>query len=142
MAAMTTHTKRKSAVVGMAVLLVALLAGCGGGDDIEAFCTDSQAIQSGEFMMDVDPEDADAVGKAAEDGIAQIKAIKAPSGIADDWATFTDALGEYLTAFKDLDMTSEEGMEKIAEITEAMYSDEIATAGDNVDAFISENCEA
>ncbi|WP_139185730.1 hypothetical protein [Sanguibacter gelidistatuariae] len=141
---MTTHTKRKSvsATAGVAVLLGALLAGCSGGASIEDFCADGQAIQDGAFLDDVDSTDTEAVNKAAADGLAQIKAIKAPKEIADDWSTLTDAMDEYLGALKDVDVTSDEGMEKMAEISKTMTSDEVTAASKSVETFISENCEA
>lgn len=141
---MTTHSNRKTfaATSGTAVLLVALLAGCSGGASIEDFCADGQAIQDGAFLEDVDYTDQDAVSKAAQDGLDQIKAIDAPDDISAEWSTLTDAMDEYLSAIKDVDITSEEGAAKIQEISETLTSPEVTEAGDKVDAFIADNCEA
>lgn len=142
MTVMTTHMKRKSAVAGTALLLGALLAGCSGGASVEEFCADGQALQEGAFLDDVDSTDAEAVDKAVQDGLDQIKAIDAPDDISDDWATVTDAMDEYLSAIKDVDMTSDDGMEKMSEISEIMSTDEVTKAGENVDTYIADNCEA
>lgn len=144
MAAMTTHMKRKSlsATAGVTVLLGALLAGCSGGADVEAFCTDAATVQDGKFLDDIDYTDSDAVKVATDAALEQINAIEAPKEIAGDWKVLTDVMDTFLTGVQGVDLTSEDAMDEMGKLTELMTSDEVTKAGDNIDTFISENCEA
>lgn len=139
---MTTHTKRLSAGAGATVLLFALLAGCSSDASIDEFCTEGKAITEGTALDDVDYTDSEAVSKAAEEMISQIKSLKAPDEIADDWAVVTDAMDQYLTAIKDIDVTSDTAADDISAVTELMSSEKVTTASENVEAFTTENCEA
>lgn len=139
---MTTHTKRLSAGAGTTVLLLALIAGCSSDASIEEFCTEGKAITEGTALDDIDYTDSEAVSKAAEEMIGQIKSLKAPDEIADDWAVVTDAMDQYLTAIKDIDVTSDTAADDIAAVTELMSSEKVTTASENVETFTAENCEA
>lgn len=140
---MTTHMKRLTAGAGAAVLLAALVTGCSSDDaSIEEFCAQGEALTESTALDDVDFTDSEAVDKAADEMISQLKSLDAPKEIADDWAVVTDAMDQYLTAVKDIDPTSETAADDLMAVTDLMSSDEVTTASDNVDAFTTENCEA
>lgn len=139
---MNTTTKRLSAGAGTAALLLTLVAGCSSDASIEEFCTDSKAITEADALENVDTSDPAAVDKAVDEMLDQLKALDAPDEIADDWGVVTDAMDKYLTAVKDVDITSDTASEDMIEITEYLTSEKVTTANENVDAFTKENCEA
>lgn len=76
------------------------------------------------------------------DALKQIKDVDAPKEIADDWDVLSGAMVTLLEAMQDLDLTSAEGGAEMSDLAEDLMSEKVQTAGDNVDAFIAENCEA
>lgn len=141
---MTTHTKRSSVLTtsGVALLLAGLLTGCSSGGDVDAFCEDAAEIQDMSFLDDVDTSDDDAVKAALSDVQDKIGDIDPPSDVKDDWETLTGAMDDMIDQISDLDFNNPDDAEKFVEATEALETDELTEAGDNVDAYMSENCEA
>ena len=141
---MTTHTKRISAGAGAAVLLVALLAGCGNdgsrsGVSVEEFCAEAQAIIDDD-IGDVDTTDSEAVDAGIDRMVEKITSLEAPAEIAEDWEIVTDALGQYVTTAKGVDINSDTAGDDLAEITELMTSEKYTKANANVEAYTTEHC--
>ena len=139
---MTTHMKRLTAGASTAVLLAALVTGCSSGASIEEFCAQNDALDNSSPLDDVDFDDSEAVNKAADEMISQIKSIDAPDEIADDWDTVTDAMEDYLAATKNAALNPETAADDMQAASDLLNSEEVNTAGDNVEAFTKENCEA
>lgn len=121
-----------------------------GGDG--ASLTDADCRQYAEAFQNIpnatDPESLDSIGDLAD--ILDEAADQVPNEISDDFRVIADAYRSFSDAMGDLDfdLTDPESMaamgpEDIAALEEAgqaFDSEEIETAGQNIDAFLAENC--
>lgn len=139
------------ALAGIAVI-GATLAGCGGGDDTEAYCDDVEAAQT-EFSS-LNSGDIGGLDKAVD--AFHTLADSAPDEIADDWEKLDGTMTQIETAFEDAgisfadleEMQSGEvpegaDMSKLAGLAtefEDLSSEEITTASDNIAKHASDEC--
>lgn len=131
---MTTHMKRKSAIAGAAVLLVALIAGCS-ADTTKEFCD----AASGESPIDeLDPSDPAQLSQA----LKELEKIKAPAEIESDWATTIDAFKTMVDATDGLEAGSDEYNEALVAVIGDIDTEKMETSSTNISNFITENCEA
>lgn len=133
MCAMTTHKKRTSAVAGVTIVLVALLAGCS-SDPIKDFCN-SSADSSIEDLDFSDPANFSTVLK-------ELEKISPPAEIKDDWNTTLDAFEAIANATEGLEADSEEFTTALMEAVSDIDPEQIETSATNVSTFIAKNCEA
>lgn len=117
-----------------------------------AALTDADCQQYAEAFQDVpnvtDPSSLDSIGELAE--VLDEAADRVPNEISDDFRTLADAYREFTNALgdSDIDFTDPEsaaamGPEDIAalqEAGEAFNSEELQTATQNIQAFLTENC--
>ena len=117
-----------------------------------ASLTDADCRQYAEAFQNIpdatDPESLDSIGDLAD--ILDEAADQVPDEISDDFRVIADAYRSFSDAMADLDfdLTDPESMaamgpEDIAALEEAgqaFDSEEIETAGQNIDAFLAENC--
>lgn len=122
------------------------------GDGGSASLTDAECRQYAEAFQDIpsatDPDSLDSIGDLAD--ILDEAADEVPDEISDDFRVIADAYRSFSDAMSDLDLdfTDPESMaamgpEDIAALEEAgraFDSEEIEAAGQNIDAFLAENC--
>lgn len=122
------------------------------GGDGSAALTDADCRQYAEAFQNIpdatDPDSIDSIGDLAD--ILDEAADEVPDEISDDFRVIADAYRSFSDAMGDLDfdITDPESMaamgpEDIAALEEAgqaFDSEEIETAGQNIDAFLRENC--
>lgn len=110
--------RRAGLAAAAAIMAVASLTACSGGASAEDFCN------LGTKYTDLDPtKDADAMSDALDDAVDN-----APDDIKSDVETVRDAFADY-----------QDDPEAAAE---AMGSDEVAEASQNVSDWTSENCDS
>lgn len=135
--------RRKFAVLAGAAALV--LAGCGGGgddDDVQAFCDradEAQALGAG-LAAPLQSGDLGSAKQAIDEAAAKLDDVagEAPDEISDDF----DVVSEYVNTLNDSiqDAKSPEDLLQLSEDVQA-NADEVTEAGNNVEAYISENCD-
>lgn len=117
-----------------------------------AALTDADCQQYAEAFQDVpniaDPNSLDSIGELAE--VLDDAADRVPNEISDDFRTLADAYREFTNAladsnidFSDPDSAAAMGPEDIAalqEAGEAFSSEELQTATQNIQEFLTENC--
>lgn len=134
---------RAWAGLAVAALVVPLAACSGGDDDVQAFCD-----QGEEAIAEVDAagslgSDPEAFAQAIADAREGFESVEAPAEIEEDWAVFTSTFGDLDDALQDIDATDQEAFTAaLQEFAETANSDDLATAGDNLSTYISENCDA
>lgn len=141
---MTTrrYTKNLFATSTAAVLALGLVAGCSSDGSLEDYCKEGEALSSGDFAQDIDPNDPDAMKAAFDDIVTKVKDIDAPDEIKDDWNVLVDSVEKLNDGMKDLDLTNADDQAKFMELTTELNSDEVTAASDRVTTFNDENCEA
>lgn len=129
--------RRLAGALAVGVMSVFALTGCGGGST-EEFC----ALED-EFN---NIEAGDASINDARDAINELQDT-APDEISDDVDTVADAVNDYLDALEDAgvdpdsaDAEVPEPTEDVTSAQENLNSEEVSEAGDNVEAFVDENC--
>jgi hypothetical protein len=131
-----------------AVLGAGLLSGCSGGGDTEAYCDglkDAESAFSGNMDASAIEEISDTIGDLADD---------APEEVSDDWETLDNAYGDFEDALEDAGLSTadledpeklqgleEEDMQKIQEATEAMGTDDVSEATDNIEKHAKDECD-
>lgn len=158
------HQRRspRSAVLAVLAAAMMLLAACGGGEEPDdtavtdptptptetdaetdgeiAALTDADCQQYAEAFQDVpniaDPSSLDSIGELAD--VLDDAADRVPNEISDDFRTLADAY-----RFTDPQSAAAMGPEDIAalqEAGEAFSSEELQTATQNIQEFLTENC--
>jgi hypothetical protein len=134
--------RRRRTVLALAALVLPLAA-CSGGDDVQAFCDqgeDAIAEVDAAGSLGTDPE---AFAQAIADAREGFEAVDAPGEIEDDWAVFAGTFGDLDDALQDIDPTDQEAFTAaLQEFSETASSEDLATAGDNLSTYITENCDA
>lgn len=140
---MKTRLTKTLAAVSTAAFLTLGLAACGGGSgSVDAFCESGES-DIDNAMDDVDAEDPAAMVKAITDANDKIQDMKAPSEIADDWATLQKGFGELADNLKDVDTSDPEAFsEGVMAAAGTMGSEEFTTASEKVSKYVDENCKS
>ena len=133
--------RTKIAVLAGAAALV--LAGCGGGDDdVQAFCDQADEAQAlgADLAAPLQSGDLDSAKQAIDEAAAKLDDVagEAPDEISDDF----DVVTEYVNTLNDSiqDAKSPEDLLQLSEDVQA-NADEVTEAGNNVETYISENCD-
>jgi Tfp pilus assembly protein PilP len=134
----------KAAIGVLAGIAVLALAGCGGDDevDLQAFCDQTLKAQasSAEVNAAQENDDFDAFKAATAQSNEQLQAVadEAPDEISDDFA----AVAGYTADLND-QLQAAESFADLAGLPEELQSGGAAVAepADNVQAYISENCD-
>ncbi|PFG35198.1 hypothetical protein ATL42_3136 [Sanguibacter antarcticus] len=136
---------RKSLVAasGATLLLATLLTGCGSsGGDVEAFCDDAGAIVDGSFLDDVDANSTDDPAAVYDTALERVDKVDPPSDIEEDWTMTTEAMHTYLEGMADLDPESDTYSDDMDTLMGTVDQESLQTASDNIETYLSENCEA
>ncbi len=119
------------------------LAGCGGDDeaDVTAFCDGQAELQEASASLSTSLQgDPQAAKEALEDAGEQIQdlADSAPEEIQGDVEAISDVFNDLTEQISDADSP-----EDVAPLLEDLQADmaELEEAGQNIDAFIAENCD-
>jgi hypothetical protein len=124
----STHLLRRAAALAAAPALALTFAACGGDDDggggdSASFCEEVEGPFQGIDDPNADPEET----------VAAMREVEAPDEIAEDWDTLIGAL----EAIQDLDA---EGADD-ADVVEQLSNPELQEAGENVEAYLTEECD-
>jgi hypothetical protein len=142
---MTTPHRTFIASSAATLLLAGLLVGCGSSNDdgsIEAFCSGNAALDESILFDDIDSDDPNTAKEAFSTTVEQAEKVKAPSDIEDDWSTMLSALSDVSDGMQDLDLSTTEGQTAFTDLMELLTADGVLEASDNVDTFMTENCDA
>ena len=130
--------RRTVAAVSVVAVSVLGLSGCGGST--EEFCAledDFDQLEQGEASLN-----------DARDAMDELQDT-APDEISDDVDTIVSAFNEYLDALEETGVDPDSAIAEVPEPTEdvqaaleRLSSDEVSEAGDNVTAFVDENCNS
>jgi hypothetical protein len=121
----STHLLRRTLALAAAPALVLTVAACGddgGGGDAASFCEDVADPFGAAQDPNADPQET----------VETLRDLDPPSEISDDWNTLLDAL-ETIASMSAEDAASEEAIETLSD-------PEIAEAGENVEAYLTDEC--
>lgn len=133
---------KPAAVLGAGLLALGLAA-CSSGGDVQAFCQTGEGLENA--FDDLDPNDPDEVSTALGALVDELEAANAPSEISDDWDVLTTAMRNLQTGFDEVasaDPTDEDYFEKLGAVMEPLGDERVNEAGENLQAWTAENCEA
>jgi hypothetical protein len=131
----------KTTFAALALASVLAIAGCGGGDDVEAFCDQADEAQAlgADLAAPIQGGDIDSAKKAIADASAKLEDVAdaAPDEISDDVGVVTDYVSSLNDALQDA-KTPQDLLGVTQDLQE--NAQEVTEAGDNVETYITENC--
>jgi hypothetical protein len=110
-----------------------------GGDDVEAFCTEGEAVFGDldtAFNNASDPTELPAL---LDQAASALQSVNPPAEIESSWTSFSDAVAQLAESAHDVDLSTTEGQEQFTQQTDALTAD-TADAQADVDQFVQANC--
>jgi hypothetical protein len=139
-------TLYRAGVVGAAAVVLLTACGGGGGGSNQAdapvtpaagdFCSQAAEIDErvDSALSDLDGGDA-SLSDAFSQIAVELRAISAPAEITSDWEAMAAGLDRMADALADLDITDLDSLESLEEA-----EGDLSTAGDNVEAYLGDEC--
>ena len=121
-----------------------LLTACGGGsgagaDEVDAFCTESEAVFSELNTAFDNARDPTQLPGLLQQATSALQSIDPPAEIEDSWTSFSGALGQLSESAQGLDLSTTAGQDQFTEQYDAVMADTTA-AQDDVDQFVTAHC--
>jgi hypothetical protein len=140
------------------IAAVVLLSACGGSDGKDAsssassssskssapqadstFCTEAASIQDRIDSTLNNQSDPTALPQALHEAAKEIRAIKPPAEIADDWAALAAGVDQIATAFGSIDINDPSALATFQQQIGQLQTD-LATASSHVQAYLADQC--
>jgi hypothetical protein len=140
------------------IAAVVLLSACGGSDGKDAsssasssssessapqadstFCTEAASIQDRIDSTLDNQSDPTALPQALHEAAKEIRAIKPPAEIADDWAALAAGVDQIATAFGSIDINDPSALATFQQQIGQLQTD-LATASSHVQKYLADQC--
>jgi hypothetical protein len=125
------------------IAAVVLLSACGGSDGKDAssarFCTEAASIQDRIDSTLNNQSDPTALPQALHEAAKEIRAIKPPAEIADDWAALAAGVDQIATAFGSIDINDPSALATFQQQIGQLQTD-LATASSHVRKYLADQC--